>query len=86
MLKKLDIGTSEIEQVEAFNALVDAVNELQTTLDNYTKRFRELDDENMKKLHKGLRTCKTHTQNNASGLERCVNFGTMTIHNYGMEF
>lgn len=26
MLKKLDIGTSEIEQVEAFNALVDAVN------------------------------------------------------------
>lgn len=29
MLKKLDIGTSEIEQVEAFNALVDAVNELQ---------------------------------------------------------
>lgn len=29
MLKKLNIGTSEIEQVEAFNALVDAVNELQ---------------------------------------------------------
>ena len=28
MLKKLDIGTSEIEQVEAFNALVDAVNQL----------------------------------------------------------
>lgn len=26
MLKKLDIGTSEIEQVEAFNALVDTVN------------------------------------------------------------
>ncbi len=29
MLKKLDIGTSEIEQVDAFNALVDAVNKLQ---------------------------------------------------------
>lgn len=30
MLKKLDIGASEIEQVEAFNALVDAVNTIQT--------------------------------------------------------
>lgn len=30
MLKKLDIGASEIEQVEAFNALVDAVNEIMT--------------------------------------------------------
>ena len=29
MLKKLDIGTSEIEQVEAFNALVDVVNKQQ---------------------------------------------------------
>ena len=35
MLKKLDIGTSEIEQVEAFNVLVDAVNELQ-------KKFGEI--------------------------------------------
>lgn len=33
MLKKLDIGTSEIEQVEAFNALVDAVNVLQESMD-----------------------------------------------------
>ena len=32
MLKKLDIGTSEIEQVESYNALVDAVNELQLSM------------------------------------------------------
>ena len=33
MIKKLDIGMSEIEQVEIFNSLVDAVNELQTKVE-----------------------------------------------------
>ena len=42
MLKKLDIGTSEIEQVEAFNALVDAVNELQKQIDNVSFAILDL--------------------------------------------
>ena len=44
MLKKLDIGTSEIEQVEAFNALVDAVNELQKHEEQHLDLLTELNE------------------------------------------
>ncbi len=47
MLKKLDRGASEIEQVEAFNALVDAVNELQNMqvqVNDHEIRLTALDD------------------------------------------
>lgn len=42
MLKKLDIGLSEIEQVEAFNALVDAVNALIEENNIHEKQIDEL--------------------------------------------
>ena len=42
MLKKLDIGISEIEQVEAFNALVDIVNELQKQIDKVSCAILDL--------------------------------------------
>lgn len=42
MLKKLDIGAIEIEQVEAFNALVDTVNEQQKQIDKMSCAILDL--------------------------------------------
>lgn len=52
MIGKLErIDDSFIDKI---NELIDAVNELQTTLNNYTIRFRELGSENMKKIENGF--------------------------------
>lgn len=45
------------------NELVDAVNELQATLDACTKRFRELDDESMQKITKITQNSTNNVKN-----------------------
>lgn len=61
MLKKIDIGASEIEYIETLNSIVDAVNELQKQIDKVSCAILDLatpDGEN-----KALKSIQDHRPN-----------------------
>ena len=57
------IDPARYEVYDKINELVDVVNDLQATLDAYTKRFRELDDESMQKITKNTQNAPNIVKN-----------------------